>query len=140
MPKSIVSVPALNDKIPKYSVHTKKKIDITTYKILYPFFNDILYLGSSFTSILLFCFIFYLHSSLQIGILQTHKLLKIIMLNYIFYCFFCSFRKHEKIYNPQNKNYNQIHHNSHYSSPPLNPLQTIERALLLPIPEQIMMK
>ena len=34
LPKSIVSTPALNDIIPEYNVHTKKKTDIAIYRIL----------------------------------------------------------------------------------------------------------
>ena len=49
-------VPARNDIIPKYSVHDKKNIDIMICRILYPFFNDIMYFGSSSSNILDFFF------------------------------------------------------------------------------------
>ena len=54
--KTIVSVPARNDIIPKYSVHDKNNIDIMICRILYPSFNDIMYFGSSSANILDFFF------------------------------------------------------------------------------------
>lgn len=64
--KTIVSVPARNDIIPKYSVHDKNNIDIMICRILYPSFNDIMYFGSSSANILDFFSDPFISSSLLI--------------------------------------------------------------------------